>query len=110
LAVAELQRIQIDLRQLGPLVLALVEQQLQAAHDPDPQMMAAMGADPLVRLELAVEDHLAAGRALVPEIVGRVRLADQGTDLRPDEVGEPAHAAPLRLRAGASLRAARTPA
>ncbi len=46
-----------------------------------------------------MEDHLAAGRAFVPEIVRHVRLLDQRADLRPDEIGEPAHLVILRSTA-----------
>src|SRR5260370_399198 len=58
-----------------------------------------------IGLELAVKQHLAAARALVPQIVRDLFLGDDGADLGEDKVGEPAHRAAL-----VPPRAARTPA
>ena len=55
-----------------------------------------MRADLEVLLEVAVEDHLLAGGALVPEILRHLAPPEQGADLRADVFGEPAHAAILR--------------
>ena len=44
-----------------------------------------------VLFQFTVEEHLLAGGAFVPEIVGNVILPDEGSDLGSDEFGEPAH-------------------
>ena len=54
-------------------------------------MMAAAAADVEIGLELAMEQHLPAARAFVPEIVRHLALGDDGADLRQDEIGEPVH-------------------
>src|SRR5262249_29188365 len=89
--VAELERVRLALGQLDAAILAIVEQQLQPARGRKAHVIAAMGADMQRRLQLAVEDHLAALRAFVPEVVRHVGLAHEGPQLRPDEIGQPAH-------------------
>ena len=74
LAVAELQRIARHLGQLDAGVVALVEQRLEALHGAQPHVMVAVRADPQVGFEVAVEDHLAAGRAFVPEVFRHLGL------------------------------------
>src|SRR3546814_8694979 len=64
---------------------------LQAPPRGDPHVEAAVRADPQAVLQLAVENHLAAARALFPEVVRHLRLLYQGADLRPDVVGDPVH-------------------
>ncbi len=59
-------------------------------------MVPAIAADEQVRLELAVEQHLLAARAFVPEIVRHALPGDDRPDLRQHEIGEPVHGAPLR--------------
>src|SRR5262245_18610335 len=54
-------------------------------------MMAALRTDTVRRDEIAVEDHLAAARALAPERVRRGRAAHQALDPRTDEVRDPIH-------------------
>ncbi len=54
--------------------------------------MAAMRADLQVRDKVPVEDHLLAGRALVPEVLRHLAPREQGADLRADEFAQPAHA------------------
>ncbi len=111
LDVAELQGIDGILRKLGTLILAVVEQQLQPPLPADAEMVAAirMRADAQVRLQLAVEDHLLALRAFLPEIVGHARLARERLQLGADEVGEPVHG--VRVPSGAPCaRARRRPA
>src|SRR3546814_4740032 len=85
-----------DLRRLGqldPVVPAIVEQHGQALLGRDPEVVAAMRADMQVRFEIAVENHLPAVRAFVPEVVRYVLLLHQRTDLGPHEVGQPVHVA-----------------
>src|SRR3546814_20405504 len=74
LAVAELQRVERHLRQLDRLELAVVKQQLQAPPRGDAHVEAAVRADPQAVLQLAVENHLAAARALFPEVVRHLQL------------------------------------
>jgi hypothetical protein len=50
-----------------------------------------MGADFFARFQLAMKNHLLALLALVPEIVGHLLAAKQGTDFGTDKSGEPAH-------------------
>ncbi len=57
----------------------------------DAQMMAAIAADMEIGLELAVEQHLLAGWAFLPQIVRRPLLADDRADFGQDKIGEPAH-------------------
>ena len=66
LAVAELERIGRRLRQLDPGPAALVEQRLEAELGPDPEVVAAVRADALVRFQVAVEDHVLAARTVAP--------------------------------------------
>src|SRR5260370_27719425 len=72
--------------------------------------MAAMRADALGRFEIAMEDHLLAIAALLPEVVRHFLLAHQGTDLRPDEIGEPVHRFRPTYSAAFAPRAPRTAA
>ena len=86
-------------------VLLLVQQgHRQPGIHRQAEVMVAVRADPEPALQLAVEDHLLALRALLPEIVrNRPRAgADPFTELGADDVGEPAHAVAAR-------RAWRTP-
>ncbi len=69
LAVAEAQRIGRRLRQLDAVPAALVEGPGQALERGRAHVVAAMRADLEVLLEVACEDHLLAGGALLPEIV-----------------------------------------
>src|SRR3546814_20204096 len=52
-------------------------------------MVIAFGADVEIVLQFLGEHHLAAALALVPEILGRLRLGDKGE--RVADAGEPAH-------------------
>ena len=57
-------------------------------------MGIAEGADLLVGLQIAMEQHLLAIGTLDPKIVRRRRLllaANQRLDLGPNEIGEPVH-------------------
>ena len=95
LLVAEAERVDRRLGHLQPGPAALVEERPEPVLGTDPHVEAAVRADPLVLVEVAVEDHPLAGRALVPEILRHLRLARaggvEGPDLRADVVGEPAH-------------------
>src|SRR5258708_30934151 len=65
-------------------------------------MVAAAAADVQACLKIAVEQHLPAIRAFVPEIVGHVLLGDNGANLGENEIGEPVHRpckAPIAPRA-----------
>ncbi len=98
LAIAEAQRIDDRLRQLDAGEFAVVEQHGETALRIEPHVERAGVADIEIGLELAMEEHLAAARAFVPEIVRHLLRAD----LRQDEIGQPAHGLPPL--------AARTPA
>src|SRR5271167_1256643 len=54
-------------------------------------MMAAVAADMKIGFELAIEQHLLAARAFVPEIFRHRLPGDDRPDLRQHEIGEPAH-------------------
>ena len=110
LLVAEAQRVGRAARHLQPLPATLVEQGFEPVVGPDPHMVVTMRADALVGVEVAVEDHPLAGRALLPEILRHLGLVAriEGADLRPDIVGEPAHrAAPRTASARARTLACR---
>src|SRR5579883_486021 len=104
LAVAEFKWIGDRLGQFDARAAAFIEQQRQPLFGIEPQVMAATAADEEIGLEVAVEQHLAATRAFVPEILRHIFLRHDGADLRQDEVGKPAH------RKTAFWRAPRTPA
>jgi hypothetical protein len=70
LAVAEAERVDRHLGRLDRVEGAAVEQIGEPLLGADPHVVAAMGADMEVRRELAVEDHLPAGWALHPEVLG----------------------------------------
>ena len=106
LLVSKAQRVGRRLRQFDAHERSFVEQHRQAAQRRQPHVVAAMRAHPRVRLEVAVENHLGAGRALVPEVLGHLRLAHEGADLRPDEIGQPVHGA-LSVRLARRRQAAR---
>src|SRR5262249_51255096 len=63
-------------------------------------VVAAVRADLQVRQQVAVENHLLAGRALMPQVLRRLAAREQRADLRADIVGKPVHA---------GTRAPRTP-
>ena len=73
-----------------------------------PHVVAGAGDDVVVRLEVAMEDHLAGLGTLDPEILRHLPLGEEVPDLRTDDVADPAHAKPVPYSA-ASARAARTP-
>ena len=102
LAVAEPERIVGNLRQLDGLIVPVVEEQPKALVGAEPHVMVAARAHPEIALELAVENHLLALVAFLPQVVGNVGLAEQAAHLGAREAIEPAHEA-------ASCRAARTP-
>ena len=98
LLAAELERIGGDRRRRQFLELAGVEDGGEALRRADAHMEAALRADVLRRHEIAVEDHLAAARAFLPEIFRRVALAataHQALDARTDEIGDPVHGSNL---------------
>src|SRR5690606_11385234 len=82
-------------RQLGQVVSALVEQHAEPALRVETHVVPTVRADVQLLLQLAVEDHLRATRALVPQIVRRLP-PDELLQLRTNEVGQPAHARALR--------------
>ncbi len=59
----------------------------------DAHVITALRADILRGLEIAMEDHVPAGRAFLPEIFGRLGAAacHEALDARPDEIGDPIH-------------------
>ena len=92
LGVAKPQRIGDGLREFDAGVGVLVERPVQPFGRGGAHVVAAMGTHLAVGREVAVEDHLLAGRALVPQVVRHGRPGEQGADLRSDVFGEPAHA------------------
>ena len=64
--VAKVQRVDDGRRKLDACADAVVKQDLQPGRGADPQMMPAMAADMEVGLELAMKQHLIAGRAFLP--------------------------------------------
>ena len=68
LLVAELQRIDGDLRVVEQLVLAVVEEELQPLLGRDPHVVAGDGMTNWLLLEIPVEDHLAGLGTLDPEV------------------------------------------
>src|SRR5690606_16718244 len=95
LGVAELERVDRNRRQLGQVVLALVEQHAEPALGVETHVVPAVRADVQLLLQLAMEDHLRAARALMPQIV-RGLPPDELLQLGPNEIGQPAHARALR--------------
>src|SRR5262249_27205910 len=86
-------------------------QHLQALGRADAHVVAAVLTDREVGLELAVMDHLAAGRAFGPEVLRHILLlADQRADARADEVGEPVHARAPRTALASCSTVDKTPA
>jgi hypothetical protein len=91
LGVAEAQRVDDRLGQFDAGVGVLVERPVQALGRTGAQVVAAMGADLAVGRQVAMEDHLLAGGALVPQIVRHGGPREQSADFRSDVFGEPAH-------------------
>src|SRR5690606_27992755 len=92
LLIAELERIERDGARRDKLVVALVEQRREALLRTEAHVMIAIRADAHRRFEVAMEDHLAAGRAFVPEIVRRLLLlVEDPLDLRTDDIVDPVH-------------------
>jgi hypothetical protein len=92
LAVAKPQRVGRHPRQFDARERRLVERPGQTFQGGCAHVVAAMHADAQVLFQLLGKDHLLAGRALRPEIVGYIALAEQGADAGANEGGEPAHA------------------
>ena len=70
----------------------------------DAHVMVAIGADIQIGHQVAMEDHLAAGRAFPPEIFRRIAAAlalagHQALDPGTDDIGDPVHAGPYHWRA-----------
>ena len=101
-AVAELERVVRNRPHRHALVLAAVEEVLQAHIGRHAHVIVGARDDELVGLEVLVEDHLPGLRALHPKIVGDLALRRQeAADLRPDDVIDPIHALrPLDSLAG----------
>ena len=89
LLVAELQRVGDDLGGLHLLEGAAVEKQLEPPGAGNPHVVAGIRHHPLVRLEIAMEDHLAGLGALDPEVLRHVPLLQQATNLRANDVVDP---------------------
>jgi hypothetical protein len=60
-------------------------------------MKAAMRANLLAGVQLALENHLLAVRALMPEVIRHLRAAKQGPDFRANKFTKPAHGPELPL-------------
>ena len=87
LLVLELQRVGGQLGHIQPLV-AGVEQAVQPLFHRHGVVMPAVGADVQVLFKRLQEQHLVAGAALGPEVVGRVfSLTDEALDTGTDVIG-----------------------
>jgi hypothetical protein len=95
LQVLEPQGVEGNLGQLDGRVLATVEQQLHAALHGKTHVVAAMGADLEGLFQFLMEDHVAAGGAFPPEVLGNLLGANQAADLGADEVCQPVHGSML---------------
>src|SRR6478736_2252230 len=89
LRIAELERVLAHFRRRQQLV-ARVEQLREAGVGADPPVMLAARADVEVRLVFAGEQHLAAARALDPQVLGGFALVAERERIA--DAGEPAHA------------------
>ena len=87
LAVAELKRVDDGLGKLNDVIGAVVEQHLETNRRRQAHVVAAMVTDLERLLQIAMEDHFAAARALVPQVVGDLFLADKFPELGTDEIG-----------------------
>ena len=90
-AVAEFERVGGNGGKVDPGEGPVIEEDFQPDPGADTQMVATGMADMQVLGEFAMEEHLLAGRAFVPEIVGDITFPYKGSDLGSDEFGEPAH-------------------
>src|SRR5262249_22074337 len=115
--VAEMERIGRHFRRRKFLEHARVEQRGETLLRTDAHVMAALRADVLRRDQVAMEDHLAAGRAFAPEILRRLRLVGhQAFDPGADEIGNPVHdstllpwTAPAKARTNSAISLALSP-
>jgi hypothetical protein len=60
-------------------------------------MKTAMRTNLFAGVQLALENHLLAVRALMPQIIGHLRAAKQGSDFRANKFTKPTHFAELPL-------------
>ena len=93
--VAEFQRVDRHAGHADQFVLAFVEEILEPVCRLDLHVVARIGHDPLVRLEIAIKHHLAGLGILDPQILGNLRLvAQDGADFGADEIIDPVHGGP----------------
>ena len=89
----------------GELAIAtLVERVVEPQLRPDPFVKFAFRADVEVFLQFLGEHHLPAALALVPQVLGRLRLGNEGD--RVADAGKPTHASSLCVCRMASARLA----
>ena len=105
--VAEFERIERHVGEIDGLPRAVVEEMGEALPAGHPHVEAGAGNDEVVRLEIAMEDHLAGLGALDPKVLRHFPLGEKVADLRTDDVADPAHFS--SSYSAASARAARTP-
>ena len=89
--VAEFERIDRRVGDGNRLPLRIVEEVLEALPRRHPHVIAGAGDDVVVRLEVAMEHHLAGLGALDPEILRHLPLGEEVPDLWTDDVADPAH-------------------
>src|SRR5690606_24073874 len=89
--VAELQRVDRNLRGIQQFVNAVIEEKPQAVLARNLHMSAGRWNYPLVLLEILVEDHLAGLRTFYPEVLRHIPAAKHGVDLWPYIAGDPVH-------------------
>lgn len=75
----------MGLLDFGPVFI--VEQHAQTRPHRHTQVMAAVYANAQILFQLAVENHLAALGALMPQVVGHLFRAHQLLNFGPDEIG-----------------------
>ena len=90
--VAEFQRVERHLGEGDRLPRAAVEEMGEALGRGHPHVEAGARDDELVRLEVAMEDHLAGLGTFDPQVLRHLPLGEEVADLGTDDVADPAHA------------------
>ena len=91
LFIAEFQRVGRDLRLFERFEYAVIEEEPQPVPGWNAHVMAGRGHDPLVLLQIRMEDHFAGFGILDPEIFRHFTAAKHRIDLWPDVIRDPVH-------------------
>ena len=97
LCVPELQRIERHRGQRKPGEFAIVKEMAQPVGRLDLHVVARIGHDPLIGLEIAMEHHFPGFRAFHPQIVLDLAAIEEGANLGANDVVDPVHFALLSL-------------